>query len=52
MYINNASRLTAITKEQEEGHTETDNATMDKTVNGTKLRSQLVAQCSIQIRGR
>jgi hypothetical protein len=43
-YISNASRIMAITKEQEERHTETDNATSDKTLDGTKLLSQLVVQ--------
>jgi len=51
-YISNASRIMAITKEQEERHTETDNATSDKTLDGTKLLSQLVVQCSIQMRRR
>lgn len=49
-YISNVSRITAIMKEQEERDTETDNAISDKTVDGTKLRSQLVMQYSIRTR--
>lgn len=49
-YISDASRITAITKEEEEEDTETYNATLDKLVDDTKLQPQLVMQCSIQIR--
>ena len=49
-YISNVSRITAIMKEQEERDTETDNATLDKTVDDIKLLSQLMVQSSIQMR--
>jgi hypothetical protein len=48
-YISNVSRITAIMKEQDARHSEKDNATSDKTVDGIKLLSQLMVQCSIQM---